>query len=135
MQRLGMRALATVAVEARPGPPAPPKDQVLTQEPGNNVTEYIYSKMGVNLHHQPNHPIGIIKQVCVDSRGCRLIRKTSNCRVLCVLCVLCATQPARVPWDTGNQGSGGGSNSGAFIALPCLSTHLHNSHAGHLRLF
>jgi phenylalanyl-tRNA synthetase alpha chain len=36
---------------------------VLTQEPGNNVTEYIYSKMGINLHHQPNHPIGIIKQV------------------------------------------------------------------------
>jgi hypothetical protein len=63
MQRLGMRALATAAVEARPGPPAPPKDQVLTQEPGNNVTEYIYSKMGINLHHQPNHPIGIIKQV------------------------------------------------------------------------
>lgn len=63
MQRLGMRALATAAVETRQGPPAPPKDQVLTQDPANNVTEYIYSKMGVNLHHQPSHPIGIIKQV------------------------------------------------------------------------
>lgn len=63
LQRLNMRALATAAVEARPGPPAPPKDQVLTQDAANNVTEYIYSKMGVNLHHQPDHPIGIIKQV------------------------------------------------------------------------
>jgi phenylalanyl-tRNA synthetase alpha chain len=58
-----MRVLATAAVEVRQGPPAPPKDQVLTQDPANNVTEYIYSKMGVNLHHQPSHPIGIIKQV------------------------------------------------------------------------
>jgi hypothetical protein len=58
-----MRALATASVEVRQGPPAPPKDQVLTQDPANNVTEYIYSKMGVNLHHQPSHPIGIIKQV------------------------------------------------------------------------
>lgn len=69
MQQLGMRALATPAVEVRQGPPAPPKDQVLTQDAGNNVTEYIYSKMGINLHHQPNHPIGIIKQV--RYMGCR----------------------------------------------------------------
>jgi hypothetical protein len=68
MQRLGMRAMASAAVATRAGPPAPPKDQVLTQDPNNNVTEYIYSKMGINLHHQPNHPIGIIKQVgsCVS---------------------------------------------------------------------
>lgn len=41
---------------------------MLTQDPNNNVTEYIYSKMGINLHHQPDHPIGIIKQVssCVS---------------------------------------------------------------------
>lgn len=65
-----MRALATAAaVEARPGPPAPPKDQVLTQDAANNVSEYIYSKMGINLHHQANHPIGIIKQVRLLS-GC-----------------------------------------------------------------
>lgn len=68
MQRLSMRAMASAAVATRAGPPAPPKDQVLTQDPNNNVTEYIYSKMGINLHHQPNHPIGIIKQVssCVS---------------------------------------------------------------------
>lgn len=65
-RRLAIRPMATAAVELRAGPPAPPKDQVLTQDPANNVTEYIYSKMGVNLHHQANHPIGIIKQAIYD---------------------------------------------------------------------
>lgn len=74
LQRLGVRALATAAVEARPGPAAPPKDQVLTQDPANNVSEYIYSKMGINLHHQPSHPIGIIKQVCVVHCHCTVQR-------------------------------------------------------------
>uniref|UniRef100_A0A383VUV0 phenylalanine--tRNA ligase n=1 Tax=Tetradesmus obliquus TaxID=3088 RepID=A0A383VUV0_TETOB len=64
--RRALRPLATAAVEARRGPAAPAKDQVLTSDPANNVTEYIYSKMGINLHHQPNHPIGIIKQAIYD---------------------------------------------------------------------
>jgi phenylalanyl-tRNA synthetase alpha chain len=58
--------LATAAVDVRSGPAAPAKDQVLTSDPANNVTEYIYSKMGINLHHQPSHPIGIIKQAIYD---------------------------------------------------------------------
>eukprot|EP00878_Enallax_costatus_P002803 GHUV01002995.1.p1 GENE.GHUV01002995.1~~GHUV01002995.1.p1 ORF type:complete len:449 (+),score=125.42 GHUV01002995.1:175-1521(+) len=61
-RRSAIRPMATAAVELRAGPPAPPKEQVLTQDPANNVTEYIYSRMGINLHHQPHHPIGIIKQ-------------------------------------------------------------------------
>jgi phenylalanyl-tRNA synthetase alpha chain len=64
--RRALRPLATAAVEVRSGPAAPAKDQVLTSDPANNVTEYIYSKMGINLHHQPNHPIGIIKQAIYD---------------------------------------------------------------------
>lgn len=58
--------MATAAVELRAGPSVPPREQVLTQDPANNVTDYIYSKMGINLHHQPNHPIGIIKQAIYD---------------------------------------------------------------------
>jgi phenylalanyl-tRNA synthetase alpha chain len=49
------------AVRARPI-----KDEIITGEPSNNITDYIYEKIGVNLHHQPNHPIGIIKQAIYD---------------------------------------------------------------------
>lgn len=35
--------------------------EIITSDPHNNVTDGIFSKIGVNLHHQPNHPIGIIK--------------------------------------------------------------------------
>jgi len=42
-------------------PPAPPRDHIITEDPNNNVTDYIYDKMGINLHHRPDHPIGIIK--------------------------------------------------------------------------
>lgn len=54
------------AAAARPGPAAPARDAVLTDDAANNVSEYIYSKMGINLHHQPSHPIGIIKQAIYD---------------------------------------------------------------------
>ena len=40
---------------------APPKDNVITSDPYNNVTENIYAKLGVNLHLQPNHPLSIIR--------------------------------------------------------------------------
>lgn len=49
------------AVATQAGRPAPPREQVMTSDPANNVTEYIYSKMGANLHMQPDHPMGIIK--------------------------------------------------------------------------
>ncbi|GAX80523.1 hypothetical protein CEUSTIGMA_g7961.t1 [Chlamydomonas eustigma] len=46
---------------------APPsKSEIITGEASNNITDYIYEKIGVNLHHQPNHPIGIIKQAIYD---------------------------------------------------------------------
>eukprot|EP00879_Flechtneria_rotunda_P002275 GHRR01002466.1.p1 GENE.GHRR01002466.1~~GHRR01002466.1.p1 ORF type:complete len:460 (+),score=170.06 GHRR01002466.1:209-1588(+) len=60
-----VRPMATAAVQVT-GPAAPAREQVLTQDLANNITDYIYSKMGVNLHHQPNHPIGIIKQAIYD---------------------------------------------------------------------
>jgi hypothetical protein len=41
---------------------APPKrEEVINSDPANNVTDYIYEKMGVNLHQQPGHPICTIK--------------------------------------------------------------------------
>jgi len=53
-------AAAPAATAAAPAP-KPPRDQVLTQDPSNNVTEYIYDKMGANLHMRPDHPLGIVK--------------------------------------------------------------------------
>lgn len=38
------------------------RDAVITSDPANNVSDYIYEKMGENLHLQAAHPIGIIKQ-------------------------------------------------------------------------
>lgn len=35
--------------------------EVITDHPENNIPESIYEKIGRNLHHQPDHPIGIIK--------------------------------------------------------------------------
>lgn len=60
----GMRAspVSTSAVAVKMGK-APPRDQVITTDPANNVSDYIYEKMGVNLHQQRDHPIAIIKQV------------------------------------------------------------------------
>lgn len=41
---------------------APAREQVFTGDAANNVSEYVYSKMGMDLHRQRDHPIGIIKQ-------------------------------------------------------------------------
>ena len=35
--------------------------QLITDEPGNNVTPYIANLVGRNLHTRPEHPLGIIK--------------------------------------------------------------------------
>jgi phenylalanyl-tRNA synthetase alpha chain len=70
--RRQQQRLATVTTAAAAAPaaaptttsgpaPRPPRDQVLTGDPANNVTEYIYEKMGANLHMRPDHPLGIIK--------------------------------------------------------------------------
>lgn len=48
-----------------PSVPAPPPE-VITDHPFNNVTDSIFQKIGVNLHQQPAHPIGIIKGAIYD---------------------------------------------------------------------
>jgi len=35
--------------------------EVLIDDEHNNVTEYIFEKIGVDLHRRPEHPIGILK--------------------------------------------------------------------------
>jgi len=37
--------------------------EMVVQEdnPDNNVTDIIFQKIGVNLHHRPNHPLGILR--------------------------------------------------------------------------
>lgn len=42
------------------------KEDVITGEPDNNVTDNIYSKIGVNLHLQQNHPLCILKNAIYD---------------------------------------------------------------------
>jgi phenylalanyl-tRNA synthetase alpha chain len=61
LSRQPVRTLCAAAVESA-STSAPARSAVITDDPNNNVSDYIYSKMGVNLHQQPNHPIGIIKQ-------------------------------------------------------------------------
>lgn len=51
------------AVELRTG--RPKREDIITQDANNNVSDYIYEKMGANLHQRADHPIGIIKQVSV----------------------------------------------------------------------
>lgn len=40
----------------------PPED-VITADPQNNVSEYIYDKLDKGLHRLPDHPLGILKNV------------------------------------------------------------------------
>jgi hypothetical protein len=65
LRRQPIRTLCAAAVEAA-SKGAPARSAVITGDPANNVSDYIYSKMGVNLHQQTGHPIGIIKQAIYD---------------------------------------------------------------------
>lgn len=40
--------------------------EVITGHPANNVTDSIFEKIGVNLHQQAAHPIGIIKSAIYE---------------------------------------------------------------------
>ncbi|KAL3157791.1 hypothetical protein ABBQ32_012215 [Trebouxia sp. C0010 RCD-2024] len=42
------------------------REDVITGNQANNVTDNIFQKIGVNLHQQPNHPICIIKEAIID---------------------------------------------------------------------
>ncbi|KAL4523153.1 hypothetical protein Ndes2526A_g07856 [Nannochloris sp. 'desiccata'] len=48
------------AAAATATPVSIPRDDVITSDPANNVTDNIFEKIGYNLHQQPSHPIGII---------------------------------------------------------------------------
>ena len=37
------------------------RSDIITADPKNNVTDNIFQKLGVNLHHRKDHPLGIIK--------------------------------------------------------------------------
>jgi len=51
---------------AATSPLTPKRKDVITSDPANNIGDYIYDKLGANLHLQKNHPIGIIKQAIYD---------------------------------------------------------------------
>lgn len=40
---------------------APTREDVLTSDPNNNISDLIFEKIGVNLHKQPGHPLCTIK--------------------------------------------------------------------------
>ena len=65
--RISISASAAAAPSASRTQRAPPKrDEVITGDPANNVSDYIFDKIGVNLHHQVDHPIGMIKEAIHD---------------------------------------------------------------------
>ena len=41
-------------------------DIILDNNPKNNVTDTIFSKLGTNLHQRPEHPLGIIKEAIFE---------------------------------------------------------------------
>lgn len=45
---------------------APTRDEVITQDPANNVSDNIFKKIGVSLHQQPGHPLCTIKGAIQD---------------------------------------------------------------------
>lgn len=61
LDRVQVQAAATNTAPRQ----APPREQVFTSDPANNVSDYVYDKMGMSLHQRQDHPIAIIKQVCV----------------------------------------------------------------------
>lgn len=48
------------AVDAAPNAPVRRED-VITGKPGNNVSDHVFKRMGVNLHLREDHPLAIIK--------------------------------------------------------------------------
>ena len=91
-----------LAASSRTTRPSPKReDIILPLEPANNVsgkyvnlwslgfqphpftpvapnTDYIFQKIGINLHHQADHPIGIIKQAIYSYFDSRLPGKFSK---------------------------------------------------------
>lgn len=67
-QRSSRRGVRGSAVAEKAGV-APARETVFTDDPANNVSDYVYEKMGMELHNQGNHPICIIKQVCARVCG------------------------------------------------------------------
>ncbi|KAL4444996.1 hypothetical protein ABPG77_004046 [Micractinium sp. CCAP 211/92] len=63
--RPSRRCLSTVS-QAAAAASTLSREEVITDHPFNNVTDSIFQKIGVNLHQQPAHPIGIIKGAIYD---------------------------------------------------------------------
>ena len=56
------RAMTTTAsAEITRSTGRPERSVVMTSSPENNVTEHIYSKMGIGLHANKDHPLGLLK--------------------------------------------------------------------------
>jgi len=52
-----------------------PYADIFTDDPKNNVSEYIYEKLDKNLHLQTNHPLGILKTVIEEYFSMRFKHK------------------------------------------------------------
>ena len=42
------------------------REEIITDDPMNNVTDNIFSKIGINLHQKPGHPLCTIKTAIHD---------------------------------------------------------------------
>lgn len=60
--RISRRGLSTVVSQAAAAAATTlTKEEVMTSDPANNVSDAIFTRMGAQLHQQPAHPLGIIK--------------------------------------------------------------------------
>ena len=60
------RSMVVRAAVSAPQPVVVKREDVITSDPHNNVTDHIFEKIGYNLHKRPDHPLGIIKAVIGD---------------------------------------------------------------------
>lgn len=42
------------------------REEVILDDPHNNISDYIFQRIGINLHQRANHPLGILKSVIGD---------------------------------------------------------------------
>jgi len=67
IRRAGTSRLSVAAAVSTSAPTGVvTREEVITSDPFNNVSENIFEKLNKNHHQNPDHPLGIIKQVIFD---------------------------------------------------------------------
>ena len=100
--------------------------EVITEHPFNNVTDSIFQKIGVNLHQQAGHPIGMIKGAIYDffdTRHPDAFKKFDNLQPLVTAQAVSSSRGTSKP--AGRTAGGGQGCRGAAEFLASLVSSLH----------